>query len=182
MYFRSLIKFLEMQRKLKNQKHGAQCRASFWAEALACWPNPAAKETYVAHVAGTVGTPPTGHRTRHARDGAAAGGGSRDKVSLGRRYEHEQMMVNPPNTERTMKAHWGQLPLVRRVKKAAAVAFRWWGRLWRSKAAVEAPVALKERRESEAWAIQGREGGTDEAHRRGRLAAGGVAQLFDGGE
>jgi hypothetical protein len=51
-----------------------------------------------------------------------------------------------------------------------AVAFRRWGRLRRSKAAVEAPAAPEGQGESEARAMQGREGSADGAHRRGRLA------------
>jgi hypothetical protein len=93
--------------KLKNRKYGAQCRAGFRPEASACWPSPAIEAAYVAHAAGTVGAPPTGHRTRRTWGGAAAGGDSSDKVSLGWRYEHERRTTNSPNTEKTVKSHQG---------------------------------------------------------------------------
>jgi hypothetical protein len=94
-----------------------------------------------------------------------------DKVSLGRWYEHERRTMNPPDTERTVKSHRGQLLTVRRAEEATAMAFRRWGWLRRSKAVVKAPAALEGRGESEARTIQGREGGVDGAHRRGCLAA-----------
>jgi hypothetical protein len=63
---------------MKKWKYGAQCRAGFRPTASACWHSSATKAAYVAHAAGTEGTP----------------GGSDDKVSLGRRYEHQLRTVN----------------------------------------------------------------------------------------
>jgi hypothetical protein len=70
-------------------------------------PSPAAEVAYAAHATGTVGAPPAGHHTRRTWGGSAAGGSSDDKVSLGRRYEHERRTANPPDTERMVKSHRG---------------------------------------------------------------------------
>jgi hypothetical protein len=69
-----------------------------------------------------------------------------------------------------VEAHRKRLSTVRRAEEAAIVVFWLWGWLQPSKAAVEAPAAPEGRGEGEAWAIQGREGDMDGAHRRGRLA------------
>jgi hypothetical protein len=77
---------------------------------------------------------------------------------------------NPLAKEGVVEAHRKRLWTVRRAEEVATVVFWRWGRLQPSKAAVEAPAAPEGRGEGEAWAIQGREGDTDGAHRRGRLA------------
>jgi hypothetical protein len=80
---------------------------------LACSVRPKAKAAYAAHAVGSVGAPPAGHHTWHVCGGTVTGGGSGNKMLLGRWHKQEWRTTNLPNIGRTIKARRGRLPMVR---------------------------------------------------------------------